>query len=85
MHRPQSEVRGGLVEQPGQPPVLHRKQVYFNGKIQAFHVYHRRDIQAGQSIRVPAIVVSDTSTVVVEKKFDVRADGYGNLILIRKR
>lgn len=72
-------------QQLGQSPVFYRKDVYFNGKFQTFSVYRRQDIVPGQSIQVPAIVVSDTSTVVVEQKFDVRADEYGNLILTRQR
>jgi N-methylhydantoinase A len=72
-------------QQSGEAPVLHRKKVYYNGKFQTFTVYRRRDIQPGQSVQVPAIVVSDTSTVVVEQKYDVRADGYGNLVLTRQR
>jgi N-methylhydantoinase A len=71
--------------QSGQSPVFLRKPVYHDGKFQKFSVYRRQDIQPGQSVQVPAIVVSDTSTVVVGQKFEVNADQYGNLALTRKR
>jgi N-methylhydantoinase A len=71
-------------KQSGQAPLLDKKRIYFNGNFQSFYVYPRETIQPGQDIRVPAIVVSDTSTVVVERNFEVRVDEYTNLILTRK-
>lgn len=67
----------------GIPRYFDKKKIYFNGKFQTFYLYLRKDCLPGQNLKVPAIVVSDDSTVVIEKNFKVTIDEYSNLILGR--
>jgi N-methylhydantoinase A len=68
----------------GTPPFFDRKNVYFNGKFQTFYLYRREDCLPGHHLEVPAVVISDDSTVVVEKSFNASVDEYGNVIMVRK-
>jgi N-methylhydantoinase A len=68
----------------GTPPFFNQKKIYLNGKMQSFYLYQRKDCLPGQFLEVPAIVVSDDSTIVVEKSFQARVDEYSNLVLERK-
>lgn len=68
---------------PGYPKILARRKVYFSGKFENFNFYRRKDLDPGHSLRIPAIVISDHSTIIINKTFNAHVDEYSNIILQR--
>lgn len=61
--------------------VFYRKEVYFNGKPQEFCIYRRSELIPGNRLSIPAIIVSEDSTVIVPREFEVDIDEYSNILL----
>jgi N-methylhydantoinase A len=70
---------------PEEAKIFYRKEVYFNGKHQEFCIYHRSELMPGNRLIVPAIIVSDDSTVIVPKGFEIDIDEYSNILLYKYR
>jgi N-methylhydantoinase A len=49
-----------------------------------FALIRRPDLQPGDRVAGPALVVEDQTTTVVSPRFDVRVDGRGHLVLERR-
>ncbi|MGA8258672.1 MAG: hydantoinase B/oxoprolinase family protein [Arenicellales bacterium] len=58
-------------------------QAYMAGRRQATPVYRRSDLNEGDLLRGPAIVVEDTATTVIEPGWQGECTRYGNLLLTR--
>ena len=71
--------------QTGEPQVFAKRKIYFNQGFLSFFIYHRRELIPGNYLKVPAVVVSDDSTVVVGGNFTAYVDEYSNIILTRKK
>jgi N-methylhydantoinase A len=83
----------GITEKPALPysrPVGYRprpssrRQARFNGRIQACDYYLWEELKAGAQGTGPSVVTGGEATVVIPPRFDFSMDGFGNLI-IRKR
>jgi len=69
-------------ESPPTEAKLGERPVYRGeGRYQAFSVYRRAGLRAGNLIAGPAIIEEPTATTVVEEGQLCRVDGYGNLII----
>jgi N-methylhydantoinase A/oxoprolinase/acetone carboxylase beta subunit len=69
----------------GNPGFLEKRKIYYNRVFQDFFVYQRKDLFPGSRLRVPALVVSDHSTVVIDRHFSASVDEYSNLSLTRMK
>jgi len=65
--------------------IFYRKEVYFNGMHQEFFIYRRTELKPGNRLIVPAIIVSEDSTVIVPKGFETDIDEYSNILLYKYR
>ena len=65
----------------GYPKKFDSRKVYFNGGFNNNFVYLRKDIHPGHSLKVPCTIISEDSTIVVDKKFRAYMDEYSNIIL----
>ncbi|MEE9464711.1 MAG: hydantoinase B/oxoprolinase family protein, partial [Candidatus Neomarinimicrobiota bacterium] len=63
------------------PQPITTTAVYFGRGSSEVPVFRRKDLEPGTTIKGPAIIVEDYSTVVVEPGFRAAIDGYGNIIL----
>lgn len=70
---------------PEEAKIFYRKEVYFNGKHQEFCIYRRSELMPGNRLIVPAIIVSDDSTVIIPKGFEIDIDKYSNILLYKYR
>jgi N-methylhydantoinase A len=70
---------------PEDAKIFYRKEVYFNGMHQEFCIYLRPELMPGNRLTVPAIIVSDDSTVIVPKGFEIDIDEYSNILLYKYR
>jgi N-methylhydantoinase A len=70
---------------PEDAKIFYRKEVYFNGVHQEFCIYLRPELMPGNRLIVPAIIVSDDSTVIVPKGFEIDIDEYSNILLYKYR
>jgi N-methylhydantoinase A len=70
---------------PEEAKIFYRKEVYFNGMHQGFCIYRRPELMPGNRLIVPAIIVSDDSTVIVPKEFEIDIDEYSNILLYKYR
>ena len=70
---------------PEEAKIFYRKEVYFNGVHQEFCIYRRSELMPGNRLIVPAIIVSDDSTVIVPKEFEIDIDEYSNILLYKYR
>jgi N-methylhydantoinase A len=77
---PMAKILQGF-EFPPDDAIKNRRQVFINGKWQAFDIYERSKLQAGNRFTGPAIIEEDTSTVLVLAKQKLTVDEYGNMIL----
>jgi N-methylhydantoinase A len=68
---------------PEEAKIFYRKEVYFNGVYQEFCIYRRSELMPGNRLIVPAIIVSDDSTVIVPKGFETDIDEYSNILLYK--
>jgi N-methylhydantoinase A len=68
---------------PEEAKIFYRKEVYFNGVHQEFCIYRRSELMPGNRLIVPAIIVSDDSTVIVPKGFETDIDEYSNILLYK--
>ena len=59
------------------------EQVQVVGIDQVVSVYKRQQLQIGQSIQGPALIVETTSTTWLDEGWSAEVDGVGNLMLIR--
>jgi len=55
-----------------------------SGETQVYAVVRRMDLQPGDRISGPALIVEDGTTTVVTPAFDLTVDAYGNLVLTRR-
>ena len=69
--------------QSGKAKIFDTKKIYYNGCFRSFFIYRKREIYPGSHIKVPAVVVSDDSTVVIGQNFRAVVDEYSNIILTR--
>jgi N-methylhydantoinase A len=63
------------------PRIYKKKKIYFNGAFQQFYIYRREDLMPGASLKVPAIIVSSDSTVIVDPRYRADVDEYHNILL----
>lgn len=69
------------LDRTGESDAVDRRETYFNGKTVETPVYERNDLPAGETLSGPAIIEQLDTTIVVEPKFEVTVDSYGNLIM----
>jgi N-methylhydantoinase A len=55
-----------------------------SGETQVYAVAKRTDLQPGDRMSGPALIVEDGTTTVVTPAFDLTVDAYGNLVLTRR-
>jgi N-methylhydantoinase A len=55
-----------------------------SGKTQVYAIAKRMDLQPGDRIAGPALIVEDGTTTVVTSAFNLTVDAYGNLVLTRR-
>ena len=58
-------------------------QIYFENDFRQGKVYIREDLQSGDRIQGPAIVIESTGTTVVEQDWELETTSYNHLILTR--
>jgi N-methylhydantoinase A/oxoprolinase/acetone carboxylase beta subunit len=67
---------------PEDARIFYRKEVFFNGKSQAFCVYRRAELMPGNRLQTPAIIAAEDSTVIAPPGFEVSIDEYSNIFLV---
>jgi N-methylhydantoinase A len=67
----------------GDAPVFDHRKIYYNGRFRSFFIYRKREIFPGCRVKVPAIAVSDDSTVLIDQNYRVVVDEYSNIIMTR--
>jgi N-methylhydantoinase A len=82
VRKPLLEVIPSGTEVPSQEARLGERKVYVgDGKYQAFGIYRRDRLLAGNKIQGPALIEEDTATTVVETAGVCSVDQYGSLII----
>ena len=69
---------------PQHPEFFDKKKVYFNGEFQHFFLYLRKNLNPGNHLKIPSIVISDEATLIIDKTFNAQVDEYSNIILQRR-
>jgi N-methylhydantoinase A len=57
------------------------RELYFDGRFIASHMYRREELTPGDSIRGPAMVTEYTSATVLPPHSCAQVDGFGNLVI----
>jgi 5-oxoprolinase (ATP-hydrolysing) len=65
------------------PPVRARRPVRFGAEAVTTPIYSRDELECGQVITAPAIIIESSATTVVEAGWRARVDRLGNLVLER--
>ena len=76
---PELEAPGACAE----PATREQVRMYTGGKWRAVPLYQRADLQAGQVVSGPAIIIEDTGTIVVEQGWHGALNRRGHLVLER--
>ena len=63
------------------PAPVERRRVYYEGGFQDTAVFSLEHLRAGHEIRGPAIVVHDTSTLLIEPDCQARITDFGDVVL----
>ena len=60
-------------------------KTYNSGKFVSSGLYLREELQAGDKIEGPAIIIEDTGTTIVEKNWELSLSSYNHIILKQKK
>ncbi|MBF0290146.1 MAG: hydantoinase B/oxoprolinase family protein [SAR324 cluster bacterium] len=68
-----------IAKAEGRPATLGKASCYFEGGWQTTSIYNLDDLKAGHTIEGPAIIIHDTSTILVELDSKATVTQYGDL------
>ncbi|WP_462137595.1 hydantoinase/oxoprolinase family protein [Candidatus Mycalebacterium sp.] len=68
----------------GKKPVAHEKKIWLGGAPKKFKLYNRAEMGAGFKFKGPALVLEDSSVVMITPEFTCEIDKWGNIIAVVK-
>ena len=67
------------------PASIRIAKFFYGGKWHKARVYMRADLQSGQRIASPAIIIEDVGTIIVEPGWSAQLNRYGHIIMTRDK
>ncbi len=63
----------------GKPPGTREKEIWAGGALKSFKVYERPELEAGFRFDGPALVLENSSVLIITREFECETDRWGNI------